>query len=80
VAKIRVRKDENDGKLDPEPRNAARVDFCENLAMSPWHGIPEHQPMSGINRVRKTVYLTISGYRRKANGVKPFEPTGRETF
>lgn len=50
--------------------------FCENLSFTPWHTIPEHQPLGGINRVRKTVYDTISRVRHKLNGEERREPTG----
>jgi hypothetical protein len=47
---------------------------CENLSFTPWHTIPEHRPLGGINRVRKTVYDTISRVRHKLNGVGRSEP------
>jgi hypothetical protein len=50
--------------------------FCENLSFSPWHAIPEHRPLGGINRVRKTVYDTISRVRHELNGNERREPTG----
>ena len=78
VAMIRIKKSDNDGKLGLI--NAKRTTFCENIAMSPWHSLPEHRPLGGINRVRKSVYQAISTYRREANGVAAFEPTGDETF
>ena len=53
-----------------------QLEFCENLSFTPWHAIPEHQPLGGINRVRKTVYDTISRVRHELNGDKRFEPTG----
>jgi Catalase len=49
--------------------------FCENLSFTPWHAIPEHQPLGGINRVRKTVYNTISRVRHELNGEERREPT-----
>ena len=29
---------------------------CEGLVFSPWHGIVEHRPLGGINRLRRAVY------------------------
>ena len=29
---------------------------CERLFFTPWHGIVDHQPLGGINRLRKAVY------------------------
>jgi catalase len=78
VARILIKKSENDGLLGLE--NEDRTHFCENVAMSPWHGLTAHQPLGSTNRVRKTVYQTISRFRRQANHVEPFEPTGQEQF
>jgi catalase len=53
-----------------------QVSFCENLAFTPWHTIPEHRPLGGINRVRKAVYDTTSRVRHELNGKQRLEPTG----
>lgn len=45
--------------------------FCENLSFTPWHTIPEHRPLGGINRLRKTIYDTISRVRHELNGEEP---------
>jgi hypothetical protein len=37
--------------------------LCENLFFTPWHGIQEHRPLGGINRMRKAVYEASSGFR-----------------
>jgi hypothetical protein len=29
---------------------------CERLVFTPWHGIAEHRPLGGINRLRRAVY------------------------
>lgn len=29
---------------------------CERLVFSPWHGLVDHQPLGGINRLRRAVY------------------------
>ncbi|XDD51880.1 catalase family protein [Leptospira sp. WS92.C1] len=49
--------------------------FCENLSLNPWHSLPEHRPLGGINRVRKSAYETIAKYRHEQNGIKQIEPT-----
>jgi hypothetical protein len=41
--------------------------FCENLAFNPWHSLPEHRPIGGINRLRKAVYEAVSVYRQERN-------------
>lgn len=48
--------------------------FCENLSFTPWHALPEHRPLGGINRVRKAVYETISRVRHELNAVPRREP------
>jgi hypothetical protein len=58
----------------------AQMKFCEDLSMNPWHAVPEHRPLGGINRVRKVVYETISKLRHDLNGAPRSEPTGDETF
>lgn len=63
-----------------EFRSKAQMDFCENLAYTPWHSLVEHRPLGGINRVRKDVYQGVSRLRHELNGVTPIEPTGEETF
>ena len=40
---------------------------CDNLSFSPWHGIEEHRPIGGINRLRKAVYDSVSQYRHSRN-------------
>ncbi len=58
----------------------AQHKFCENLSYSPWHAVPEHRPLGGVNRIRKVVYTAISSLRRGMNSVTPKEPDGSETF
>lgn len=48
--------------------------FCENLSFSPWHAIPEHRPLGGINRIRQPVYGTSSRIRHELNGQPLGEP------
>jgi hypothetical protein len=33
-----------------------REAWCEALSFSPWHGIEDHRPLGGINRLRRAVY------------------------
>ena len=33
-----------------------RQQFCETLFYTPWHGLVDHRPLGGINRLRKDVY------------------------
>jgi catalase len=52
-----------------------QLKFCENLTFTPWHAVPEHQPLGGINRVRKVVYETSSRIRHELNDAIRSEPS-----
>lgn len=47
---------------------------CDNLSFNPWHGLPEHRPIGGINRLRKAVYEAVSAYRHQRNGASEATP------
>jgi hypothetical protein len=51
-----------------------QMTFCENLSNTPWHSLPEHRPIGGINRVRKVVYQVISEERHELNNAPRREP------
>ena len=38
----------------------AQRSFGENVSFTPWHSLPEHRPLGGINRARKVVYDLIA--------------------
>jgi hypothetical protein len=48
--------------------------FGEHLSFTPWHALPEHRPLGGINRTRKAVYQAISRQRHDLNKVPRREP------
>jgi hypothetical protein len=50
--------------------------FGENLSFTPWHALPAHRPLGGINRARKEIYRAISKQRHELNHVPRREPTG----
>jgi len=52
-----------------------QMTFCDNLSYTPWHALPDHRPLGGINRVRLSVYQAISQMRHTANGAPRREPT-----
>ena len=54
--------------------------YCEALSFTPWHSLPEHQPIGGVNRIRKAVYERASTLRHTANGAPRREPNGFEDF
>ncbi len=70
VATIRILKQSFDSE---EQRQ-----FGDNLSFTPWHALPEHRPLGGINRARKVVYDFISAFRHEYNKVPRVEPTGWE--
>ena len=41
---------------------------CEALVFTPWHALPEHQPLGSINRLRKEVYLASENHREADAG------------
>ena len=47
---------------------AARRALCESLTFSPWHGLAEHRPLGGINRLRRPVYEASGRHRLGAKG------------
>ncbi|MFM8331769.1 MAG: catalase family protein [Candidatus Methylumidiphilus sp.] len=70
VATIRIMRQE----FDTEKHKA----FGKNLSFSPWHALPEHKPLGGINRARKVVYRTISLFRHEYNNAPRQEPDSWE--
>lgn len=44
-----------------------RKRLAEHLEFTPWHTLPEHEPLGGINRVRKAVYDSLAEFRRDLN-------------
>jgi hypothetical protein len=52
----------------------AQRTFGENMSFTPWHGLPAHRPLGGINRARKIVYDAISTFRHERNNVSRHEP------
>ncbi len=51
--------------------NPLQATECEHLVFTPWHGLKDHQPLGGINRLRRDVY--IASAKRRAQTA---EPTG----
>lgn len=42
----------------------ARAGRCESMAFTPWHALPEHRPLGGMNRARREIYRAMSEFRR----------------
>jgi hypothetical protein len=49
-------------------------DACEELVYTPWHALAVHEPLGGINRLRKKVYSTSANTRLE--GRRPSCPHG----
>jgi ketosteroid isomerase-like protein len=50
-------------------------EFGTALSFTPWHCLPEHRPIGGLNRARKQIYQSLSKFRHERNH-EPFkEPT-----
>ncbi len=47
---------------------------CENLSYTPWHSVPEHEPLGPVNAARLAVYEAISGLRHELNSAPRAEP------
>lgn len=43
---------------------------CESMAFNPWHALPEHRPLGGINRVRREVYEEMARFRQSARNTQ----------
>ncbi|MDZ7961870.1 MAG: hypothetical protein RMY34_29005 [Aulosira sp. DedQUE10] len=51
-----------------------RKQFDEGLSFSPWHTLPEHEPLGSINTSRLKLYQTIAKNRREHNHQGVTEP------
>ena len=60
VAKIIIKAPQN-------PSRDAEEAQCEQLAFSPWHALAAHQPIGGINRLRRKVYADSAKHRGASN-------------
>lgn len=57
-----------------------QMDFCDRLSFTPWHSLREHQPLGGINRVRRVAYEASTNFRHTQNNLPALEPSGTESF
>jgi catalase len=44
------------------------------LSFNPWHSLPAHRPLGGINRARRVIYNTLSNFRHDKNHWQRIEP------
>jgi hypothetical protein len=50
---------------------AERWDAAERASFSPWHALPDHRPLGGLNRMRLAVYQASRETRHRMNMVPP---------
>jgi hypothetical protein len=50
----------------PDIDSVQYEEACEKLVYNPWHSLVDHQPLGGINRLRKKVYSTSVDARLSA--------------
>lgn len=50
-------------KAPQSPHTKEALEQCEALAFNPWHSLAAHQPLGGINRLRRDVYFGSAGHR-----------------
>jgi len=62
----------------------AQDTFCDDMAMTPWHALPEHKPLGVVNRTRFVVYMATAKLHRDGNhpptGTALTGPSGDESF
>jgi len=68
VAKITI-------KAGQDFDTAERRDYAEQSSFTPWHGLPEHKPLGGINHARREIYESLSEFRHDLNKGSRREPT-----
>ena len=50
-------------KIRPVKESKELVDACKSLVFTPWHALAAHEPLGGINRLRKPVYSKSAEFR-----------------
>ena len=55
--------------------NDKRRALANTISYTPWHCLPEHRPLGGINRARKVIYEAVSIARHDELGEPREEPT-----
>lgn len=55
-------------RVPPQPfQDTARMEECEAMRFNPWNGLSAHQPLGGINRVRRELYEELGTFRAVEN-------------
>jgi hypothetical protein len=67
--------------IPPQTFNSPeQLKFGEDLSFNSWHCLPEHRPLGSFNRARKHVYIAMSKFRHKKNGLPDKEPEAGADF
>lgn len=54
-------------RIPPQPLDdAGREAECERMGFNPWHCLPEHRPLGGMNRARRDIYRAMAAFRAEA--------------
>ena len=66
--------------IDPQTCDSPeQMAYFANLTWNPWHALPHHRPLGGINRARRLVYEDSAGLRHQTTGTGPVVPTLTES-
>jgi hypothetical protein len=57
----------------PKQAVDAALPLAENLSFSPWHSLPQHEPVGFINRAREPIYRAMAKERHILNQISPAE-------
>jgi Catalase len=64
----------------PENHNVpVMMSLGQHLSYTPWHNVPDHEPVGSINAARKVAYERISALRHELNRKQRREPLAAET-
>ena len=64
--------------IHPVGENEQLVDACKSLQFTPWHALAAHEPLGGINRLRKPVYCESGKFRPAGGDPKQVLCPGKE--
>lgn len=65
--------------LEPDFDEEVMMSLAQHLSFTPWHTVPDHEPVGSINLARRVVYDRISSLRHELNGKRVREPQADET-
>lgn len=55
-------------RIQQQPfKTDAAAKRCESISFNPWQSLAAHQPLGGINRIRKEIYAQMADFRGASN-------------